>query len=377
MPFKHPVALIFALLIALGSARADHGLPTLIITTADGTDIDARAWRPQTTVRLLSAGKHTLFVDNRAKVKARGHSSFEKPKKPFALKLSRARSLLGMPATRRWVLIAGFMDHSLLRNRLALAVAQQTALDWTPTGRMVWVVQNGCPMGLYMLAQQIHTGRHAVRVARRGGFLIEMDAYPSTRHSFVTPWRHLPVHVRHPRHPTRRATVAIEHHLYTIEQALYATAQPDSAAMGRLLDLTSFADYYLVQELCQNAECNGPRSTYMHLAPDGRLHAGPVWDFDLAFIPVGLDGDGNLRPARFALPGVHRLTTDSAYCAHALWYDRLLAMPSFERLLCHRWAQLAPNLRAVADSLPPVGQPRANRRHGRPATMGRPRPSPL
>lgn len=349
----HAFRLLFVLALwasQLVAARADYGLPTVHLSTADGKDITTRAWHSGTRVRLVAANGHTLLDDRRAAVRGRGHSSLGKPKTPFALKLSHAARPLGLPRGRRWVLLANFMDHSLLRNRLALAVASEASEDWTPRGHLVWVVQNGRPMGCYLLTQQIEVGRNAVHVARRGGFLAEMDAYPSTHYSFATPLRRLPVHVKSPRRPTRRQRVRIAEHLAATERALYA-ARPNPATIDSLLSLHSFADYYLVQELCQNAECNGPRSTYLFLARDHRLHAGPAWDFDLAFIDVGLDAGGDLRPARFARPDVRALTVDSLYADRAVWFPRLLALPAFEQRLRRRWQSLEPHFVALADSL--------------------------
>lgn len=349
----HAFRLLFVLALwasQLAAARADYGLPTVHLSTAGGEDITTRAWHADTRVRLVAADGHTLLDDHHAAVRGRGHSSLSKPKTPFALKLSRAASLLGLPRGRRWVLLANFMDHSLLRNRLALAVAREASSEWTPRGHSVWVVQNGRPMGCYLLTQQIEAGPNAVQVARRGGFLVEMDAYPSRRYSFYTPLRRLPVHVKSPRRPTRRQRAHIEAHLAATERALYAE-RPNLATLDSLLALDSFVDYYLVQELCQNAECNGPRSTYLFLARDHRLHAGPAWDFDLAFIDVGLDAGGDLRPARFARPDVRALTVDSLYADRAAWFPRLLALPAFRQQLRRRWQSLEPRFAALADSL--------------------------
>jgi hypothetical protein len=121
------------------------------------------------------------------------------------------------------------------------------------------------------------------------------------------------------------------------------------------IDLDTFADFYLVEELCQNGELNGPRSCFMHLLPDGRFAAGPVWDFDLSFIPVGIDQGNDLRPLRKAhMPGVRLLTSDSLYNARSLWYGRLLKNPAFVSHVQYRWNLLKPHfekLTTYMDSL--------------------------
>ena len=49
-----------------------------------------------------------------------------------------------------------------------------------------------------------------------------------------------------------------------------------------VLDIDSFVDWYLVNELACNEEPQFPKSCFLYLK-NGRLYAGPVWDFDLAF----------------------------------------------------------------------------------------------
>ncbi len=353
---RRPVAAVFVVWLAVCGARgagAEMGLPTLYIETADGQPVAERSWREGTAVRLCATDGTVLFSTAEASVRAYGHSGFEKPKKPLKLRLPEAAGLLGMPAGRRWRLVASFLDHSLLRNRLALAVARQTSLAWTPDCRPVCLVQNGRFAGCYLLTEEIEVGAGKVVTPARSGFLVELDAYPAKDSGFRTARRGLPVSVKYPQRPAARRLANIKKQLDAAETALYAdTAQAErTERLRELLNRDTFADYYLVYELCQNAEPNGPRSCYLYQGPDGRLCAGPVWDFDLAFINVDLDAGGDLRPPRFGLPDVRRLTVDSLYCDRALWYGALLGEPAFRRRLRERWTALRPAFAALEDSL--------------------------
>lgn len=334
-------------------AEAGNGLPTLYLETADGQAVADKSWRGGTGVRLCSPDGALLYANTAVSVRAYGHSGFAKPKKPLKLKLPEAAGLLGMPAGRRWRLVAGFMDHSQLRNRLALAVARQTSLAWTPDCRMVNVVQNGRFEGCYLLTEEIEVGPGKVETLARSGFLVELDAYPAEGSSFRTLRRGLPVNVKYPRRPSARRLADIESLLNAAETALYAdtTQAGRTARLRELIDWDTFVDYYLVYELCQNAEPNGPRSCYLYRGLDGRLCAGPVWDFDLAFINVDLDAGGDLRPPRFGLPDVRRLTVDSLYCDRALWYGALWGEEAFRHRLRERWTALRPAFAALQDSL--------------------------
>ena len=49
------------------------------------------------------------------------------------------------------------------------------------------------------------------------------------------------------------------------------------------MDIQSFIDYLIVQELVYNVEIDAPRSTFIHKDMGGKYVMGPVWDFDAGF----------------------------------------------------------------------------------------------
>lgn len=350
-------AIIAALLLALcpkAHAQAmPSGLPVVYITTADKTPVTGKEWRPNTHVRICNADGSTSYECGDAEVKAHGNSSFNKPKKPLTLKFAAPVSVLGMTANRKWFFVSNFMDHSLLRNSLALTIARQTSLAWTSSWRLVNVVENGEYTGCYMIGEEIHAGKSWVDTDLENGFLVEMDEYPNEHFRFDTPHRKLPVNVRFPKDPTQQRMDSIRQVFAVVEEALYGNGADTNLAKlyERSMNLNSFVDYLIVYELCQNAEPNGPRSCYMFLAKDGKLCAGPVWDFDLAFENMGLDSGGDIRPERFHLSNVRALTVDSLYDSRALWYGRLLADSAFRQRLAERWTELRPRFASLADSL--------------------------
>lgn len=50
-----------------------------------------------------------------------------------------------------------------------------------------------------------------------------------------------------------------------------------------LLDVQSFIDFLIIQELIYNVELAAPRSMYMHKDKGGKWVMGPLWDFDAGF----------------------------------------------------------------------------------------------
>lgn len=253
------------------------------------------------------------------KYKGRGHSTFDKPKHPYTLRFKQKQSMLGIKPQRHWVLLAGFFDHSLIRNALAFEVARQTSLDSiTPQGRFVTLNVDGVGQGVYYLCERPKD--------MTSDSLILLDAYEAAQRQ---------------------------------EKGKLPKVLPDLP-----IDTLSFIDWFLINELCMNAEPNGPRSCYFHVSPDGILHAGPVWDFDMAFNPVGVDDGGDLRPDKFRtmkqlppfLQGktIRWLNTDSLYNDQTLCFGQLLKDSRFCRNVAQRWQELRPRfagLTAFIDSL--------------------------
>ncbi|MBQ8360680.1 MAG: CotH kinase family protein [Bacteroidaceae bacterium] len=300
-------------------------------------------------IRITDETGNREFSSPYLSVQGRGHSTFDKPKKPYNLKLDRERSILGLPARKKFALLAGFFDHALIRTALAQEVARQTSLAaTTPQGRFVSLRVEGGEQGIYYLCEKV------ADMVNEETLMFELDSYAINEGgtSFHTAELQLPITVKQPKKlPTS---------LLSEMERIVNEAEADPA---QHVDFDTFADYFLVQELCMNAEPNGPRSCFMHLLPDGRIAAGPVWDFDLAFISVNVDEKDDLRPLRLShLDGLRTLTPDSLYNANALWYGRLLQDSSFVSHLKDRWQTLKPRfegLTACIDSLDQLIRPQA------------------
>lgn len=333
---------------------SSSSLPLVKITFPDDAkQVERNVWTEDCNVRIYDATGWSVYSSTYAKLEGRGHSTSDKPKKPYNIKLDQPESFFGLPTRDRWVLLANFFDHSLMRNALGQEIARQTSLaPTTPHGRFVQVEIDKVPFdkeeasnmlteyqGLYYMSERV------LDMVDDETVLLEFDTYGvnEDKSTFRTQGG-LPVSVRKPKN--------LPVPLFETIQELVNRAEADPM---NHIDLDTFADFYLVEELCQNGELNGPRSCFMHLLPDGRFAAGPVWDFDLSFIPVGIDQGNDLRPLRKAhMPGVRLLTSDSLYNARSLWYGRLLKNPAFVSHVQYRWNLLKPHfekLTTYMDSL--------------------------
>lgn len=108
-----------------------------------------------------------------------------------------------------------------------------------------------------------------------------------------------------------------------VEESLYL----NQGKWQELLDIDSFADWYLVHELCCNFEPNHPKSCYFYFR-DGVMYAGPVWDFDWYTFQ----------------PGIQKLNIN-----RSIYFEKLLSKPEFVTALKSRWAAIKPLIADIPD----------------------------
>jgi hypothetical protein len=188
-----------------------------------------------------------------------------------------------------------------------------------------------------------------------GGFIVQQDRYAGNNY-FTTP-QGVHMVLDDPddvtlKTPIANAWDAFENALFT---GTTAAGQPwntpgNASYYGNYIDVNSFVDYYLLNEMTRNIDAFW-LSTFYNKAPDtvvngtvtqrGLISAGPVWDFNLALgaanYNFSADSDGwdtnTLSPYPGA-PGVSGFNPQDAY------FQRLLADPNFVQAVSDRWNQL-------------------------------------
>ena len=130
-------------------------LPVVYINTDDGMDITSKG-EYKTAVMSIQNNTETdaAMYDGVIKIKGRGNTSWNWPKKPYRIKLDKKTDLFGMGKNKNWVLLANYLDESLLRNTTASQISKELGLE---TMDSVWtdVILNGEYVGNYQLCEQI------------------------------------------------------------------------------------------------------------------------------------------------------------------------------------------------------------------------------
>ncbi|WP_166133360.1 CotH kinase family protein [Nocardioides ochotonae] len=348
----------------------DSAPPRLDIVTEDGAGITSHEDYVRADLRLTHAGAapdDREVLAESARLRVRGNTTaWIVDKLPYKIKLDRARSVLGMPASTDWVLLANFYDRSLMRNDLAFEVGRRLGVPWSARTVDVEVWLNGAYRGVYQLAEgiEVQPGRVEIetadpdRPAPDGGYLLEADQYADTDPSFRTS-RGMQVFVKEPGDVAPAFVESVRAHLQGVEDALYSPDFTDPRTGYRsLVDLDSFAGWYLLNEIVKNVDSAFTGSVWLHRDLGGRLAMGPPWDFDRSAgnsrawdldDPTGwyLGRNFTQEPwTREPHPGTSP-TPMTGPEGH--WINRMLTDERFVGLVRERWREARPELLALPE----------------------------
>ena len=272
---------------------AAHAVAVMDITTENGTPIKGKDKEHYVNC--------TITVDHpddqwdytgTGRIRGRGNSTWEwYDKKPYRIKLDEKASIVGLAAEKDWVLLANYRDPSNIMNTFVFELGHVMGMPYTNHSRYMEVTLNGEYIGLYQLTEQIEQGKNRVAVDDAEGVLISLDADDGPEHSprakdnFWSDVYGLPVCVKYPEDIQTAGLDAVREDLARLEEAIYAIRKRTGTldAVNELMDVQSFIDFLIIQELVYNVELAAPRSMYMHKDKGGRWVMGPLWDFDAGF----------------------------------------------------------------------------------------------
>ena len=306
------------------------------------------------------------------RIRGRGNTTWNHVdylKKPFRLNLpSPGLDLLGMPQARNWALLANHSDKSSLRNALAFCLGKQMNLRFAQPFEFVELHLNGQYQGVYQLVP--HTEAHENRVDigpvwpeedvfnPDAGYLLEMDARAPAEDEVwfwsagagplgaQRPYAIKSDTVDDPHDPATNAVkeqykAAIKAEIDAMEAAFQ---DPDPlqrvAKSAPLVEMEELVDFYLINEFLRNGDAFWS-STYLHRPSNGKIHFGPLWDFDLS--------SGNDDGVKDATQPAGPLNDNGNWCPQG-WFTRwvssdyvgpLLQDPEFLRLAVARWEYLS------------------------------------
>jgi len=317
---KHATIISFLVIVlnipSFAQEFTDSNLPIVIINTAGVSQIVDNP-RVIATMKIIDRGngERNLLADEnnpaflnyngKIEIEIRGSSTQTRPKKQYGLstlkddnKTNNNVSLLGMPPENDWILNGMVFDPSLMRDYLSYNLSRQIG-EYASRTAYCEVVINGTYKGLYLLQEKIKADDNRVDISDisktdntlpniSGGYIIKADKTTGgdpiawTMYStFGAPIGYIHEEPE-PDVVTNVQSNYIKTQFQMFETAAFYGINSDLSEISEYIDIPSFIDYMLISELASNAD-SYMFSTFFHKDRNGKLRAGPVWDFDLTY----------------------------------------------------------------------------------------------
>jgi hypothetical protein len=167
-----------------------------------------------------------------------------------------------------------------------------------------------------------------------GGYYLEIEEAMDEPVRFKTVWD-TPVMFHEPEEPTAAQQKYVKDWFDGFEKALeHVQGDHDYTSWRPYIDIPSFINYYIIQEVAKNPDGNVRKSTYLTKEKGKPLVMYHVWDFDITL--------GNCDYTNFEKP-------DGWQMRYVKWYNQLFFDPSFKEDVVARWNELYPELKKVPD----------------------------
>lgn len=275
--------------IAADPAKYDaYGIPSVNInlnnTTLDHINSNKFIAHAGNTINLFHADTESSIND--IEIRTRGNSTSLPDKKPYQIKLPQKNSLLGLARAKKWILLANSYDHSYIRNDLAFYIARAIGMEYAPSGRFINLYINSEYHGIYYLTPKVAISRELVNLKDPLGVLVELDTLHEDEdkpHYTSSEGVVFAIQDSVSKEGSEALNMGMEDFLKTFNQLELASKNREFEKVSELIDVDSFAKYFIVNELSSNPDAYSSSCFMYKDGPNDKIHAGPVWDFDLAF----------------------------------------------------------------------------------------------
>ena len=322
------------------------GLPILYVNTS-GVAIDSKEDYVEGVSSIIGGTNYPSFQDLEMKIKGRGNSTWWQGgiwgKKPYQIKFKDKTEVLNMPKDKKWVLLAELSDKSLIRNKIAREIANISRFDYVPQAEYSEVFINEQHVGTYLIGQKVEESKNRVNIGDTG-YLIEIDTDANGRiesddvyfrsSQWSSRYEDGVFNIKEPNleYDSMEFNL-IKDHINDFEKALFGDNFKDPDLGYRsFIDLPSFIDWFLVNEISKNQDARSYSSIYFNYVPGEKIKMGPVWDFDLAF--------GNVDYSNAENP-------EGFWIKDNLWFNRMFEDPYFSDLVNTRFSYYENNLSSI------------------------------
>jgi hypothetical protein len=306
-------------------------------------------------------------IATRAGYHVRGQSSANFPQTPYKVEFwdnanaDADYALLGMGSDSDWALIPPYYDRALVRNPFVYELGRELGLQ-APATRFAEVYLNfeARPLaetdyqGIYWISETIKNNKvrtnlkqldetHTMLPEISGGYIFKFDQAAAEEPilectgsdpisgGFGGPGGGMggtcfvDLEVVDPEPLNLEQETWLTGYVQELHDTLHLEPIGDYT---QFIDVPSFVDYLIVNELTRNVDAY-VRSAYYHKDRDGKLTAGPLWDYNFS---LAVGGATTIDPAGgFQYDGTRNVNN---------WYPKLVTDPAFMTLVKARYAEL-------------------------------------
>jgi hypothetical protein len=189
-------------------------------------------------------------------------------------------------------------------------MGKMSKLDYTPRAHHVDMFLNGRFFGNYVMTERPELTDERMNIGS-DGIILNIGSEESGKY-FYGNYLERPVTVMAPGSPSAETVAYASEFVINAENALFSSNFTDaSSGWQKYMDMDSFVDWYLINEIAKNQDGAFKTNCLMNLARGGKLKMGPLWDFEEAFV-----NSKNTSAEGFVVKNVN-------------WYARLFQDPAF------------------------------------------------
>lgn len=292
-------------------------VPQIHITTADGNGTTLQKDDGYVDASIVITDTEGSTLSDSVKFKVRGNTTAMTgiQKKAYTFKFTAKKNVLGLGSGKKWALLANAFDPTMLRNRIANDIAHELSLEYTSNKTFVELWVDSSYRGCYELFEPVEEGRDRVDIdiESNGGkhdFLIEYEAQRVEADVTYFTVDGLRFIASDPDEPDDEQLEYIKSTMQGVIDTLKTGSRED---IQNVIDVDSFAKYYFLNEYVKTFDFD--MSSVFYYYKNGKLYAGPAWDYDLS---AGNSNDSlNGKRYKAAVP------TDGIYIAEKNLYRYL------------------------------------------------------
>ena len=264
-------------------------VPRVVVTTEEGNGTSLQKTDGYVNASISITNTDGSVLSDSCLFKVRGNTTAMTfiEKKAYTFKFEKKKDVLGMGKGKKWALLANAFDPTMLRNYTAFELANELGLSYTSKHQFVEVFLDGSYRGCYELTEPVQEGKERVDIDIESNdgkkdFLIEYEAQREEEDTTYFTVDGLRFISSEPENPNEDQLAYITDTMNGIINTLKNGSREEIAAA---IDIPSFTAFYLLNEYLKTFDFD--MSSVFFYYKDGKLYAGPAWDYDLSTGNIG------------------------------------------------------------------------------------------